>query len=257
MAIAAGVALAVGFVLTWPGPVEAHERYSDGCQACHGSFFGGTSPKGTTFPSNNKHTMHENSGYIGASCNLCHRSGDGWDPYIGWSNGTASNPAIGCLGCHGRDYGDTLGFRGAGLIARHTITGVSQCTTCHLNEPVPLPESVAPPYYDTVDANVSDPCNAAPDYLENFSSGDTLGLDNDGDGVFDEADSDCGTATGDANCDGQVNSFDIDPFVLTLTDPVGYAAAYPDCDILTADINGDGSVNSFDIDPFVLLLTGG
>ena len=61
----------------------------------------------------------------------------------------------------------------------------------------------------------------------------------------------------DLNCDGLVNSFDIDPFVLALTDPVAYAAAYPECNILNADANCDGLINSFDIDPFVDLLTGG
>jgi probable HAF family extracellular repeat protein len=62
---------------------------------------------------------------------------------------------------------------------------------------------------------------------------------------------------GDLNCDGLVNTFDIDPFVLALTDPAGYAAAFPGCSISAADINQDGAVNTFDIDPFVLLLTGG
>ena len=61
---------------------------------------------------------------------------------------------------------------------------------------------------------------------------------------------------GDLNCDGAVNAFDIDPFVLALTDRAGYAAAYPDCDIMLADCNGDGVVDAFDIDPFVELLTG-
>ena len=42
-----------------------------------------------------------------------------------------------------------------------------------------------------------------------------------------------------------------------LTDPVGYAAAWPDCDRMLADCNGDGVVDAFDIDPFVELLTGG
>ncbi|MBL8881031.1 MAG: hypothetical protein JNG88_18095 [Phycisphaerales bacterium] len=63
--------------------------------------------------------------------------------------------------------------------------------------------------------------------------------------------------TGDLNCDGEVNNFDIDPFVLALTDPDAYAAAFPDCDASAADINDDGVVNNFDIDPFVALLTGG
>jgi hypothetical protein len=64
-------------------------------------------------------------------------------------------------------------------------------------------------------------------------------------------------ARGDLNCDGALNAFDIDPFVLALTDPTAYAAAYPDCDYMLADIDGDGAVNAFDIDPFVTLLTGG
>lgn len=66
-----------------------------------------------------------------------------------------------------------------------------------------------------------------------------------------------GGVAGDLNCDGVVNNFDIDPFVLALTDPAGYAAAYPECDIALGDVNGDGAVNNFDIDPFVALLTGG
>ncbi len=61
---------------------------------------------------------------------------------------------------------------------------------------------------------------------------------------------------GDLNCDGVLNAFDIDPFVLALSDPAGYAAAYPDCDLSAADVNGDGEVNAFDIDPFVELLSG-
>lgn len=64
-------------------------------------------------------------------------------------------------------------------------------------------------------------------------------------------------AAGDTNCDGAVNVFDIDPFVMALTDPAGYASAFPTCEISAADTDGNGEVNVFDIDPFVLLLTGG
>jgi parallel beta-helix repeat protein len=66
-----------------------------------------------------------------------------------------------------------------------------------------------------------------------------------------------GYERGDLNCDGARNAFDIDPFVLALTDPVGYAAAFPACDRMLADVNCDGNVNAFDIDPFVGCLTGG
>jgi hypothetical protein len=63
---------------------------------------------------------------------------------------------------------------------------------------------------------------------------------------------------GDVNCDGFVNSFDIDPFVLAVLNPTQYAIQFPNCSIATADINADGLANSFDIDPFVAaVLSGG
>ena len=66
----------------------------------------------------------------------------------------------------------------------------------------------------------------------------------------------CVFAIGDLNCDGVVDQLDIDPFVLALVDPAGYAAAFPDCGLMLGDIDGDGDVDAFDIDPFVELLTG-
>ncbi len=61
--------------------------------------------------------------------------------------------------------------------------------------------------------------------------------------------------TGDLNCDGAVNFYDINPFVLALSDPAGYAQAYPNCSILNGDCNQDGRVDFLDINPFVALLT--
>ncbi|MBL8881015.1 MAG: hypothetical protein JNG88_18015, partial [Phycisphaerales bacterium] len=61
----------------------------------------------------------------------------------------------------------------------------------------------------------------------------------------------------DLNCDGAVNNFDIDPFVMALSDPSAYAAAYPNCSASRADVNGDGHVNNFDIDPFVACVANG
>jgi len=60
--------------------------------------------------------------------------------------------------------------------------------------------------------------------------------------------------TGDLNCDGLVNLGDINPFVLALSNPSGYQAAYPSCNILNGDINGDGRLDFGDINPFVGLL---
>lgn len=56
----------------------------------------------------------------------------------------------------------------------------------------------------------------------------------------------------DANCDGYVNNFDVDAFVLALSDPQGYADEYPECSLnCNNDINGDGFVNNHDVDAFL------
>jgi hypothetical protein len=61
---------------------------------------------------------------------------------------------------------------------------------------------------------------------------------------------------GDLNCDGGVDFDDIYPFVLALSDPAAYQAAYPNCNITNGDCNGDGLVDFDDINPFVALLSG-
>lgn len=63
---------------------------------------------------------------------------------------------------------------------------------------------------------------------------------------------------GDMNCDGRVDNFDIDPFVIALVlGQEAWESLYT-CDFICAnDINGDGLVNNFDVDPFVQLLLGG
>ena len=59
---------------------------------------------------------------------------------------------------------------------------------------------------------------------------------------------------GDINCDGSINAFDIEPFLLALFDPEGYRRAHPTCDALLADIDQNGRVDAFDIEPFINLL---
>ncbi len=61
---------------------------------------------------------------------------------------------------------------------------------------------------------------------------------------------------GDLNCDGSLDAFDIEPFIVALTDPNGYAVIHPECDRNLADANGDGSVDAFDIESFINLLIG-
>jgi hypothetical protein len=63
------------------------------------------------------------------------------------------------------------------------------------------------------------------------------------------------TLAGDVNCDGSVGFADINPFVLALTNPAAYQAAYPGCPLQNADVNGDGQISFADINAFVALLT--
>jgi len=63
---------------------------------------------------------------------------------------------------------------------------------------------------------------------------------------------------GDCNNDDTINNFDIDPFVLALTNEPGYALAYPGLSSSRwyhTDMNCDGFVNNFDLDVFILRLT--
>ena len=92
-------------------------------------------------------------------------------------------------------------------------------------------------------------CNAngVPDECD-LAAGTSLDVDDTG--VPDECE------VGDVNCDGLVNAFDIDPFVVALTDPSAYLAAYPECHLGRADCNHDTTLDAFDIDPFIALLTG-
>ena len=59
---------------------------------------------------------------------------------------------------------------------------------------------------------------------------------------------------GDLNCDALVNTDDIPPFVLALTDPAAYQAAYPGCDPNRVDLNASGTADGDDIQAFVDLL---
>jgi hypothetical protein len=61
----------------------------------------------------------------------------------------------------------------------------------------------------------------------------------------------------DFNGDGVVNTEDINPFILALTDAAGFAAAFADVDLLVADPNQDGLINTEDINSFIQCLTGG
>jgi hypothetical protein len=172
----------------------AYERYKNdaedpdsNCSLCHGDFTDGTSTKGSVFPGGgggDKHTMHRSSSYMSTDCDLCHRSDDSRNPYLSSSDGTVNTAGLGCNGCH----------VAVGLRAHHAANGVALCAVCHTNDAAPVAESVNPPYYGSVDTLANTACNdvAAANVNENWTVGDFLGLDNDGDNLYDMADFDCG-----------------------------------------------------------------
>jgi hypothetical protein len=48
----------------------------------------------------------------------------------------------------------------------------------------------------------------------------------------------------DMNCDGEINAFDIEPFLALLFEPMG-------CSWCAGDTNGDGRIDAFDVEPFM------
>jgi hypothetical protein len=178
--------VAVSLLLTAWGSQssQAYQTYSGGaeggCIDCHGDFRGATSTKGTIFPSNKNHEMHRASTSMATKCALCHGAND-LPVNIGSSSGTANNPGIGCSGCH----------EPAGLRKHHLVNSVPSCYDCH--DPLadtPLTENTKPPYYGTADTKAKNPANTAllANTNENWSIGDFLGLDNDGNNLYDLAD---------------------------------------------------------------------
>ncbi len=50
----------------------------------------------------------------------------------------------------------------------------------------------------------------------------------------------------DMNCDGDVNAFDIEPFLDLLFSPMPMP-----CNTCTGDVDGNGVIDAFDIEPFL------
>ncbi len=64
----------------------------------------------------------------------------------------------------------------------------------------------------------------------------------------------CPGERGDTNCDGNIDFFDIDPFLLALFDLPAYQATFCGGSTCAADIDCTGQVDFFDIDPFLACL---
>ncbi len=199
--------LACASVVIVPALALAFDQYSVSktagyCADCHGGFRSGgyvSKVDGQAW-SQPLHDVHRNT-MLNGDCSTCH-FGSRFPTFIGSSQGGTGLAKYGCAGCHGRAEdgitpGTTEGF-GAGLRQRHWRGGVTTCVTCHTDanpaNKTPAPEKTKPPYYANPGTNhpamPSDPCNPGPAFNENFAAS-TLGLDNDGNGLFDANDPSC------------------------------------------------------------------
>jgi len=208
----------------------------EGCKDCHGDF------KGDDYVSNQDQTpwgqslMSGHETFVGDECDACHKSGSRGEVFLNFSlDGSLSKS---CVGCHGRSEdvnGSCTGLAGglggmevecgsgAGLRHHHeTQVGTGTCSGCHSGDPVPVGEHVLPFNYGRTGVVIQDSCDV--DGTESrFGS---TGLDNDGDGDHDTADSDCQTNTAPTQ-PGTLSASD----VTTSSATVNWGAS--------TDVNGD------------------
>jgi hypothetical protein len=175
--------LLVATVALWSTRATSYPTYhpgaNDGCFQCHPSF----DNRGAL------HDMHVGNKQMTNNCVVCHKS-TGDNPETG-SSGADANYS--CNGCH----------TGPGLRAHHANAGAPPdangllCATCHPGDPQPVSEAITPPFYLRGDVAVTNPCEPSPAANGEDYSGDGVGLDNDGDLLRDQSDTDCmGVAVG-------------------------------------------------------------
>lgn len=190
------------FLMIGASEAWSYEKYKD-CKDCHRSFR--SSPYISLSDGSNwgddLHDVHRNN-MLSGDCNTCHSPGSKKPVFLDRDKGGNGLAPISCVGCHGREQdrgNDSVSAgRGAGLRQKHTNAGESDCLRCHSDaDPAnytPVGEEVLPEFYANPGfghPNIpTDSCNPAGE--EDFA-GTTLGLDNDGDGNYDTADSDCRT----------------------------------------------------------------
>jgi len=186
---------------------EAYSQYSvnkdaTNCRLCHGDFQASPYTSLSDGQSWGDDLMDVHSSVmLNGDCDTCHGSGPKFPVLLGSSQGGDGLDPISCAGCHGRAEDGTgtgsEGF-GAGLRQHHWDAGVTLCgdAGCHVDANpanfMPVDEDILPPYYSDNDANhpliPSDSCNPVADGSpEDYAAGPD-GLDNDGDGLYDEAD---------------------------------------------------------------------
>jgi len=196
-----------GLLAIGPG-ASAFPQYSENkdatyCRECHGDFNAGVYESlvdGSSWGTNLM-DVHSTS-MLSGDCSTCHGAGPRFPVLTNSSAGGTGLDPISCSGCHGRmadGTGNGTEGYGAGLRQRHWRGGVTTCgdAGCHVDDSnpalyMPAPENILPEYYALNDPDhpliPSDPCNPQVDGFPENYAGSPLGLDNDGNGLYDEMD---------------------------------------------------------------------
>jgi hypothetical protein len=197
--------VALGLLVT---DAQTYQFYSDNtndqgqCAQCHTGFRDNNNyvsqAEGVSW-GDSLHNVHVRGTTVGNNCDNCHGGAgtSGRTVRINSSLAAADGVnAIACIGCHGRDEGGLI--TGTGLRQHHFNNGVTLCLGCHPDSDLAgvfgpaIGEDTMPPWYgsiinDGTGTNLA-PCNAGD---EEQLAGLSIGLDNDGDNVYDTLDADC------------------------------------------------------------------
>ncbi|MEW5744226.1 MAG: choice-of-anchor D domain-containing protein [Nitrospirota bacterium] len=194
--------IAFAVMVSWTAPAGAFEQYSsDGttgnCADCHGNFLAATYSSLAAAKASNPawpgslHNVHRNGstatppGMLNNNCNACHSGASRSPVPLGFSAAAAPFNRS-CTGCHD----------GAGLRLHHERSGAAVCSDCHSD--AQGREDTLPPVYTAAlgttsgTTRVNDPCSpAAAGFEGRLADVSALGLDNDGDLLYDLSDPDC------------------------------------------------------------------
>ncbi len=196
------ITLAALLILAIMVPVAgAYETYTD-CASCHGNFtatpYSALAAAKAANPvwTGGLHNTHRNSstatpqGMLNSNCNACH-SGTSRTPVFMNLSAAAAPFNQSCTGCHD----------GPGLRAHHVNSGSDTCYDCH-SDPAPDPENVLRPVFSATfgttsgTTRVNDPCSSTTAGFEGrLADVTTVGLDNDGNLLYDQNDPACAPAS--------------------------------------------------------------
>ena len=175
----------------------AYETYTD-CSNCHGGFtaasYSSLAAAKVANPawSGGLHNLHRNSstqspaGMLNGNCNACHFGTSRATVYM-YQSSAAAPFNQSCSGCHD----------GPGLRAHHENSGADTCYDCH-SDPAPDPENMLRPVYAAAmgttsgTTGVNNPCSStAAGFEGRLADVATIGLDNDGNLLYDQNDPAC------------------------------------------------------------------